>query len=52
MLEKKLNEKNIQHKTVTDTNIMIERGFTTAPMLEANGELMDFGKAVNWVNAR
>lgn len=52
VLEKKLNEKNIQHKTITDADIMIKRGFTTAPMLEVDEELMDFGKAVNWVNER
>lgn len=50
VLEKKLNSKNINYNEVTDTNIMIAKGFTSTPMLEADGTIMDFAEANKWVN--
>ena len=50
VLQKKLEAKNIQFETVTDLAIMQEKGFMAAPMLEVNGEVMDFGKANEWIN--
>ena len=35
---------------VTDVELMKEKGFTTVPMLEVNGEIMDFSKANKWAN--
>ena len=45
VLEKKLNSKNINYNEVTDTNIMISKGFTSTPMLEVDGTIMDFSQA-------
>ena len=50
VLEKKLNSKNINYNEVTDTNIMIAKGFTSTPMLEVDGTIMDFEEANKWVN--
>ena len=50
ILEKKLTDKNIKFEIVDDLDIMIEKGFLTAPMLEVNEETLDFGSAVKWIN--
>lgn len=50
VLEKKLNSKNINYNEVTDTNIMISKGFTSTPMIEVDGTIMDFSEANKWVN--
>ena len=50
ILEKKLTDKNIKFEIVDDLDIMIKKGFLTAPMLEINEEILDFGNAVKWIN--
>ena len=50
VLEKKLGLSGIDYQLVTDEDVMIEKGFTSAPVLEVDGEVMDFGAAVRWVN--
>lgn len=49
VLEKKLGDSEIQYKVVTDEDLMIEKGFLSAPMLEVDGSVMDFGKAMKWL---
>lgn len=49
VLEKKLQQKEIKFETIKDENLMLERGFVSAPMLEVDGEIMDFKKANEWV---
>ena len=49
VLKKKLDVNGIKYEVVSDTNVMQEKGFTSAPILEVNGECMDFTKANNWV---
>lgn len=51
ILEKKLDQKNISYEINNDVDLMQEKGFMSMPMLEVDGELMDFGTAVNWVNS-
>ena len=51
VLKAKLDAKKIEYKTVTDMNVMEAKGFMSVPMLEVNGEMMSFKKAVDWVNA-
>ncbi len=48
VLEKKLDSTGINYKIITDEGLMISKGFTSAPMLEVDGLLMDFGNAVRW----
>ena len=50
ILEKKLEQANIEYETCKDTNIMTEKGFDFMPVLDADGQVMNFGEAVKWVN--
>ena len=50
VLEKKMTTKGIAHEIVTDTTLMLKKGFATAPMLEVDGKLMDFKDANTWIN--
>lgn len=50
ILEKKMNDKNVQFETVTDIDVMISKGFMMAPMLEVDGKVMDFVTANTWIN--
>lgn len=52
VLEKKLNQKNINFEAITDFDIneMIEKGFSVAPILSVDNELMDFSQANTWIN--
>jgi glutaredoxin len=49
ILAAKLDRKNIQYSINSDSEEMIKKGFITAPMLEVNGEVMDFSQANKWV---
>lgn len=47
ILQKKLNEKNINYEIHTDIQEMIELGLVNAPALKLeNGEILDFGEAI------
>ena len=50
ILEAKLKQKSIEYTEVNDVDLMLEKGFTTIPMLEEDGEVMDFKKANDWIN--
>ena len=50
VLETKLNQKNIEYKTIRDIDLMVKKGFMNMPVLEVNGEVMEFKEAVGWVN--
>ena len=48
-LETKLKQKAILFEEVNDINVMREKGFMSAPMLEVDGTVYDFKSAVEWV---
>ena len=50
VLEKKLQQKNIEYNVVTDTLEMGKMGIRSLPVLSVNSELLDFKKAIEWVN--
>ena len=50
VLEKKLKELNLEYEEITDEDIMIEKGFMSAPILEVNGKNYHFPQAIEWVN--
>lgn len=50
ILEKKLNEKQIEYNLVTDVDEMIKLGIDTAPMLSKDDKLLGFREAIEWVN--
>ena len=51
VLETKLNQKNIKYIVCDDVRDMERKNISTVPCLEVEGEILDFGKAVKWVNS-
>ena len=51
-LESKLEKKSIQYDSCDDTEVMKQLGFKAAPMLEVDGQYMNFSQAIKWVNAQ
>ena len=49
VLRKKLNMKKVQYELVTDVDVMTEKGFMSAPMLEVDGKYYDFKKAIEYI---
>lgn len=49
VLEKKLNIKKLKYTLVEDENLMVEKGFLSAPMLEVDGKVMTFKEAIDWL---
>lgn len=45
-----LSRKNIKYEIFDDADKMVELGIKSAPMLSVNGELLNFSKALQWVN--
>lgn len=52
ILEKKLSQANVEYEVCKDRDEMKRKGFDFMPILEVDGQTMDFGKAVKWVNER
>lgn len=50
ILSTKLHNKGIEFSEINDPNVMIAKGMTSAPYLEVDGKMMDFGEANKWVN--
>ena len=51
VLEEKLEDAGIKFELIEDQDIMQEKGFMSAPMLEVDGQVMDFAKANKWINS-
>jgi predicted DsbA family dithiol-disulfide isomerase len=52
ILTQKLNQANIQYNEINDVEVMLAKGFSSAPMLEVDGTIMNFYEANNWINER
>ena len=52
ILKSKLDTNGIEYVEVNDNEIMLSRGFSTVPMLEVDGKIMDFSQAIEWINER
>lgn len=52
VLATKLQQKSINYEEINDVDVMVERGFTSVPMLEVDGVVYDFKKAVEWIGAQ
>jgi len=50
ILEKKLDDAGINYSKIEDEKLMIAKEIESVPVLEVNGETMDFAKAIKWVN--
>lgn len=51
VLETKLNQKNVEYIVCDDLREMERKAISTVPCLEVEGEILDFGVAVKWVNS-
>lgn len=50
VLEKKLKQRNIIYTEVNDISVMTEKGINAVPVLEVDGELMDYKEANDYIN--
>jgi glutaredoxin len=50
VLKQKMDSKQLQYETVTDVEVMSQKGFRVAPMLEVDGNVMDFLASVQFIN--
>lgn len=50
ILEKKLEQKKNTYKKVDDINVMENKGFLQAPILEVDNMMLDFSEANKWIN--
>lgn len=50
VLEKKLDNNGVTYETEKDIDIMLEKGFVSAPMLEVDGVVMNFKEGIEWIN--
>lgn len=49
VLEKKLNSSGIDYSIVTDVDVMEQKGFQSAPVLEVDDKIYKFSEAVKWL---
>ena len=49
VIEKKLTAAQLDFEICENQDIMKEKGFNTAPVLEVDGKVMGFKEAVNWI---
>lgn len=52
ILKQKLESSHVKFETNSDKDYMIKKGFVSVPMLEVDGNVMNFSEAVKWVNNR
>lgn len=52
VIELKLKQKDIKHDICEDVAEMQKLGIISAPALMVDGELLDFNKAVIWINTK
>lgn len=50
VLTAKLKAKGVDYEEITDVDVMRDKGFMSAPMLEVDGKTMTFIEAIKWVN--
>lgn len=50
VLKKKMVEKNIDFEENNDVEAMLALGISQAPILQIDGEIMNFQQAIFWVN--
>jgi len=52
VLEKKLNTDGIRYSISNDINKLVEKGFQSVPVLDVDGDFLEFKDAVNWIKNR
>lgn len=51
VLTSKLDAKNIEYEETFDTAEVERQGFTILPILKKDGEYLEFGEAVKYINS-
>ena len=51
VLQKKLDDKNIEYDLITDINEIKETGYLSAPILQIDEKFYGFGEAVQYINS-
>lgn len=49
VLETKLKQNNIKFEEINDVDLMVQKGFKSAPILEVDGVAYRFKEAVEWI---
>ena len=44
-----LERKALEFQVIDDEKIMLEKGFMSVPMLEVDGQIMDYKAATDWI---
>ncbi len=52
VLKQKLDTKGVQYDISSDVDKMMELGFMAAPILDVDGNYMEFSEAIKWVNTQ
>lgn len=52
VLKQKLDTKGVQYDISSDVDKMMELGFMAAPILNVDGNYMEFSEAIKWVNTQ
>lgn len=52
VLKAKLDEHEIDYIIEDNVDLMLEKGFTSAPMLEVDGDVMNLQRAFQWLDNR
>jgi len=49
IIKQKLDQKQVIYEECNDMNIILKKGFMSMPMLEVDGEVMNYLNAINWL---
>ena len=52
ILKKKLQEKGIEYKEFNDEDEMLRMGILSVPVMDVDGEQLDFPAAIKYINER
>lgn len=50
MLKQKLEDKHIKIEIINDYDVLCEKGIESVPVLEVNGEKMNYARANTYIN--
>lgn len=51
VLKKKLDQKNIFYEESNELDVLVKYGIQSVPVLDVNGELLLFDKAIEYINS-
>lgn len=52
VVEAKLKQNNIEFEKIDNVDLMVQKGFKSAPVLEVDGVAYNFKEAVEWIKER